>query len=159
MKGKMDGVARRADEAAQKLLPERPHHLCIDKRQYPTPSGFWYSGQSARLQYMTYLSDADRGVLLTMPFFEMRDEPDTLKPPKATPRGEAKKKMTFKDYQNRKKSVSPTDGDAPAKLDSQKPGAPAPKESGRSEEQKPSDRDSREPARSEKSRQEAQYAQ
>lgn len=155
MKGKMDGVARRAEGVAQRFLPERPHHLCIDaKRRFPNPTGFWYSGQSAGLQYMTYLSDADRGVLLTLPFFEIRDEPDTLKPPPNTAaRGEAKKKMTFKDYQNRKKSNSPTDNDASStKPDSQQAAATAPRESAKNEEQ-----NSRGLTRPEKSRQEAPY--
>ncbi|KAL1884341.1 hypothetical protein VTK73DRAFT_35 [Phialemonium thermophilum] len=111
MELRMEGAARRADRVAQRSLPHRPHHLCTDaKRRYPTPPGFWFMDDSARLQYMTYLSDADRGVLVTLPFFEIRDEPEEMaKPTPPVARGEVKKKMSFKDYQNRKKSTSPTE--------------------------------------------------
>lgn len=158
MKGKMDGAARRADGVARRVLPERPHHLCIDpKRRYPNPSGYWFSGPSAGLQYMTYLSDADRGVLLTRPFFEIHDEPDVPKPLKAAARGEAKKKMSFKDYQNRKKSTSPADNDPLAKLDSQRAGSAAPREGKRTQEPKPNHRDVREHVRPEKPQQEGHH--
>jgi len=117
----MDGVAevaKKVRRVAERVLPGRPHHLTLNpNRKYAPPSGFWFTGQSSRLQYLTNLSDADRGMLLTVPFFEIMDEPETANPVKAVLQGEAKKKMSMKDYKARKKSLSPTDNDATAKAD------------------------------------------
>lgn len=117
----MDGVAEVAKKAclvAERVLPGRPHHLTLNpNRKYTPPSGFWFTGTSSRLQYLTNLSDADRGMLLTVPFFEIMDEPEAVNPVKAVQRGEAKKKLSMKDYKARKKSTSPTDNDLSAKVD------------------------------------------
>ncbi|KAB5582779.1 hypothetical protein GE09DRAFT_282536 [Coniochaeta sp. 2T2.1] len=121
MEDKMDGVAEVAKKArlvAERVLPGRPHHLILNpNRKYPPPPGFWFTGQSSRLQYLTNLSDADRGMLLTVPFFEIMDEPDegTPAPAKVAQKGEVKKKMSMKDYRARK--TSPTEGDLSAKAD------------------------------------------
>jgi hypothetical protein len=113
MEDKMDGVAeaeRKVRIVADKILPPRPHHLTVTpNRKYPPQDGFGFTGLSARLQYMTFLSEADRGLLMTVPYFEIMDEPEFAPPVKTVLRTEAKKKMSIKDYQNRKKSNSPTD--------------------------------------------------
>lgn len=97
-------------QLADKVLPPQPHHLTAHMhRKYPVPDAFFFTGQSARLQYMTYLSDADRGFLTTVPSYEIMDEPEPAAPVKTAVRPEAKKKMSIKDYQNRKKSHSPGD--------------------------------------------------
>ena len=134
----MDGVAEVAKKArllAERVLPGRPHHLTLNpNRKYPTPPGFWFTGQSSRLQYLTNLSDADRGMLLTVPFFEIMDDPDEgSTPAKVAQKGEVKKKMSMKDYKARK--TSPTEGDLSVKADAKQgaaaPDASAPKEQDR----------------------------
>ncbi|KAB5585793.1 hypothetical protein GE09DRAFT_38485 [Coniochaeta sp. 2T2.1] len=121
MEDKMDGVAevdKKVRLLAERVLPGRPHHLTLNpNRKYPSPPGFWFTGQSSRLQYLTNLSDADRGMLLTVPFFEIMDEPDegTPAPAKVAQKGEAKKKMSMKDYKARK--TSPTEGEQLVKAD------------------------------------------
>jgi hypothetical protein len=97
-------------QLVDKILPPQPHHLTVHMhRKYPVPDAFFFTGQSARLQYMTYLSDADRGFLTTVPSYEIMDEPEPAPPVKTAVRPEVKKKMSIKDYQNRKKSNSPGD--------------------------------------------------
>lgn len=140
----MDGVAEVAKKAclvAERVLPGRPHHLTLNpNRKYAPPSGFWFTGTSSRLQYLTNLSDADRGMLLTVPFFEIMDEPETANPVKAVQRSEAKKKMSMKDYKARMKSTSPTDNDPPGKVEAKQSAAAvasAPEERGRSQKSRP----------------------
>lgn len=128
MKGTMDGAAKSADKVAQRILPDRPHHLSVSlTRRFPAPKGFWYTGQSAPLQYMTYVSEASRGILLTRPSYDIYEEtevaPATM-PAKVLAKGEVKKKMSIKDYQNRKKSVSPTDQELAAKAEAKANGVP-----------------------------------
>ena len=117
----MDGVAAAAKRAclvAEHILPQRPHHLTANPhRKYAPPSGFWFTGTSSRLQYLTNLSDADRGMLLTVPYFGIMDEPETANPVKAVKRGEARKKMSLKDYAAGKKPASPTDNGSSVKPD------------------------------------------
>ena len=104
---------------AQDLLPDRPHILTLSlDRRFPNPKGFWFTSSSSPLQYMTYLSAAQRGILLTRASYDMHDEPDnapvsmTLKPPA---KDTVKKKLSAKDYLSRKKSDSPTENDVPSK--------------------------------------------
>ncbi|KAK3946298.1 hypothetical protein QBC46DRAFT_3773 [Diplogelasinospora grovesii] len=134
MNGTMDGAAKSADKVAKRMLPESPHHLSLSlTRRYPAPSGFWFTGLSGPLQYITYLSDADRGVLLTRPSYEICicDEPEPAPLQTAArvlAKGDVvKKKLSIKDYQNRKKSVSPTDNDPPLKMDAKPNGGTQPK--------------------------------
>lgn len=69
------------------------------------------------------MSDADRGVLLTRPYFDICDEPDQspAKPSPAVRTGLKKtlNKMSFKDYKRQKEKVStsPTEHTVPGKLD------------------------------------------
>jgi hypothetical protein len=159
MEDKMDGVAAAAKKAclvAERVLPARPHHLTLNPhRKYAPPPGFWFTGTSSRLQYLTNLSDADRGMLLTVPYFEIMDEPENAKPVKAIVRGEAKKKMSIKDYQNRKKSVSPTDNDQSVKADAKQGGvgdATATKEKDKSQKSRPKETNGQHVSKPEKAR-------
>lgn len=119
----MEAAADRIRSVVKNLLPERPHHLSLyPNRKYPVPPNFWQ--HQSPLQYSTFLSDADRGVLLTRPYFDICDEPD---PEAATPKGPVRtgpkktmNKMSFKDYkrQKEKASTSPPENGVPGKPDS-----------------------------------------
>ncbi|KAK3392640.1 hypothetical protein B0T20DRAFT_360464 [Sordaria brevicollis] len=119
----MEGAEKNADRLAKHILPQRPHHLTLSLTdKYPEPAGFWYTGKSHRLQYTTYLSDCDRGILITRPSYDICEEPASAKsamPPKPAPlpNGEAKKKLSLKDYQNApvKENVKPDDAKAKSK--------------------------------------------
>lgn len=157
----MDGVAdvaKRARLVAERVLPGRPHHLTLNpNRKYAPPAGFWFTGTSSRLQYLTNLSDADRGMLLTVPYFEIMDEPEVANPVKAVQKGEAKKKMSMKDYKARKKSASPTDNDLSVKVDMKEgpaADATAPKEKDTSRESRSEETNGHLVARSEAARSE-----
>lgn len=120
----MDVAAQEITKLAKRILPDRPFHLSVSPTgRYPVPPGLWPN--TSPLQYTTFVSDADRGILLARPYFDIQQEPP--KPPSgaasssgnpagASGKGETKKpvtKMSFKDYQeqkNRKRlSGSPTD--------------------------------------------------
>lgn len=110
----LPAAAQRVDSLAQRMFPERPHHLSVSPtRRYPVPPDFFH--QYSQLEYMTFLSDTDRGILLTRPYYDIReDQSDSLAPnsTSAIPRSETKKtmnKMSFKDYQQSraKKVASP----------------------------------------------------
>ncbi|KAK4465924.1 hypothetical protein QBC42DRAFT_167857 [Cladorrhinum samala] len=111
----MDGAKKNAEYVAQHLLPDRPYHLSLHHdRRYPKPEGFWFTGPSAALQYQTYLSDADRGVLFTLPPWAISEESSQTMPiaKSSESKGEAKKKLSVKEHLNRKKSPqSPLDND------------------------------------------------
>jgi hypothetical protein len=55
---------------------------------------------------MTLLSDADRGVLLTRSYYDMREEPSKPVPKEVTAlaKGGEKKKLSLSDYKNKKTS-------------------------------------------------------
>ena len=139
----MDGAAKSIEQLAQRILPDRPYHLAVSgTSRYPEPKGFWFTGPSLHLQYMTFISGADRGILFTRPGFDIEEQPESAAPTmhaKMLAKGEPKKKMSFKDYQNRKKSASPPDNEASAKAEVKANGAvdtKARKENGIAEEPK-----------------------
>ncbi|KAK5660851.1 hypothetical protein OQA88_12222 [Cercophora sp. LCS_1] len=117
MKETMDGAAKSIDKVAQRILPAHPHHLSLSlDRRYPKPSGFWFEGKSQALQYMTFVSDADRGILIARPSYDICEEekPAAPMPVKELAKGEVKKKLSIKDYQKKKNSpVSPTESAPP----------------------------------------------
>ncbi|OIW27450.1 hypothetical protein CONLIGDRAFT_431206 [Coniochaeta ligniaria NRRL 30616] len=160
MEDKMDGVAEVAKKAclvAERVLPGRPHHLTlVPNRKYAPPSGFWFTGTSSRLQYLTNLSDADRGMLLTVPYFEIMNEPEAANPVKTVQKGEAKKKLSMKDYKARKKSTSPTDNDLSVKADMKQGDAAvdatAPNDKDKSRESRPKETNGHPVAKSEMAR-------
>ena len=117
MKETMDGAAKNADKVAQRILPDRPHHLSLSfDSQFPKPGGWWFTGASAPLQYMTYISDAQRGILLTRAAFEISEGPPSMAT-KVIAKGEVKKKLSLMDYQNKKKSASPTENERSGKAE------------------------------------------
>lgn len=113
----MEAAAKTVELLTQRHLPEKPHNLSASpdwRHTKPTtesrPFEEW---NSQRLQYSTFLSEADRGVLLTRPYYDMREEP-----PKPVPRevnalssknSSEKKKLSLSDYKNKK-----TTGAAPS---------------------------------------------
>lgn len=117
----MEEAADRIRSVVKNLLPERPHHLSLyPDRKYQVPPNFWQ--HQSPLQYSTFVSDADRGVLLTRPYFDICDEPEPNSTPLGAVRNGPKKtlnKMSFKDYkkQKEKASTSPTENGVPGKPD------------------------------------------
>ena len=122
----MEAAAKVVDSLANDhriRLPTEPHHLSYSpdwKYRYPPdprrPFEEWYH---PRLQYATFCSDADRGVLLTRPAYDMREE--LIKPaPKeinALARVGEKKKLSLSDYKN-KKTATPTAANTPITVSS-----------------------------------------
>ncbi|KAJ4307043.1 hypothetical protein N0V88_000418 [Collariella sp. IMI 366227] len=107
----MDGAEKSIQKVAEQTLPTQPHHLCLSfGKRFPQSKGWWYHDLSVPLQYTTYISAGQRGVLLTRAAFEIVDEPQQ---PMATKplasKGEVKKKMSLMDYKNKKKSASPVE--------------------------------------------------
>lgn len=104
----MEAAAKSVELLSQRILPDEPHHLSyLPDWRYRTPHGKparfdeWHN---TRLQYLTFVSDADRGVLLTRPDYDMREEI-----PKPAPRevsalskaGGEKKKLSLSDYKKK----------------------------------------------------------
>ncbi|KAK2605961.1 hypothetical protein QQS21_003687 [Conoideocrella luteorostrata] len=119
----MEAAAKTVEVLSKRILPEKPHHLAGSTtwRYRPPPEGEETESRGAkrrfeewrnpRLQYLTFLSEADRGTLFTRPYYDMREEP--LKPvprevsalSKAGGTGE-KKKLSLSDYKNKKTGVT-----------------------------------------------------
>lgn len=122
-------VAAERIRSVKKLLPERPHHLALSLgRKYPVPPNFW--DHQSPLQYSTFLSDADRGLLLTRPYYDICDEPEAPLPTRqSTPLAGAKKagnKMTLEVWKSKKVATSPTEnGVLGGKVDDKKQRPPA----------------------------------
>ncbi|KPM37196.1 hypothetical protein AK830_g9358 [Neonectria ditissima] len=114
----MEAAAKTVQLLTQRILPEKPHHLSYSPDwQYRIPvndakSKRFEEWDNTRLQYATLLSEADRGVLLTRSYYDMRVEP-----PKPIPRevntlakaGNEKKKLSLSDYKNKKTSGATSD--------------------------------------------------
>ncbi|KFA66632.1 hypothetical protein S40285_03048 [Stachybotrys chlorohalonatus IBT 40285] len=108
----MDAAAKSIELLTQRKLPENPHHLSYypDWRYRQPPADDrstrrFEEWHQTRLQYLTFVSEADRGILFTRSDYDMRDEP-----PKPPPRdvlalagkGGEKKKLSLSDYKNKK---------------------------------------------------------
>jgi hypothetical protein len=119
MKETMDGAENDADIVAKHILPEPPHHLSLYfDRRFPKPDDWWFRGASGALQYMTYISAGERGLLTTRAAFETCEEPPP--PPMSTKllaKGDVKKKLSLMDYRNRIKSASPVENGMPSKAE------------------------------------------
>lgn len=129
----MDGAAERVANLVERILPDRPYHLSISPTErHAAPAGFWQD--NSRLQYSTYVSGADRGVLLTRPHYDILEEPKaavgSASANALTSRPDAKKtinKMSFRDYQQNKQkklSESPPDTGSSANTDQRQAQAP-----------------------------------
>lgn len=128
----METSADKIRSVVKNLLPERPHHLSLyPDRKYPVPPNYWH--HQSPLQYSTFISDADRGVLLTRPYFDICDEPDPspVNPQPAVRTGPKKtlNKMSFKDYKKQKEKAptSPMENGVPGKLEERRSHASAAK--------------------------------
>ncbi|KAF4983120.1 hypothetical protein FDECE_17370 [Fusarium decemcellulare] len=117
----MEAATKTVQQLTQRILPEKPHHLSYSPDwRYHIPANEsrqkhpeeW---ENTRLQYSTLVSEADRGVLLTRSYYDMRVEP-----PKPVPRdvgllakGGEKKKLSLSDYKNKKTSGVASDTTTP----------------------------------------------
>ncbi|KAK4190262.1 hypothetical protein QBC35DRAFT_86871 [Podospora australis] len=116
MKGTMDGAKRNAEKVAQHILPDRPYHLSLSHdHQSPKPDRWCFTGgststssdpeaTSVRLQYQTFLSDADRGILFTLPPWVVHEEQPQMPVKPIAKVGEVKKKLSLAEHLSRKKS-------------------------------------------------------
>ncbi|KYK55757.1 hypothetical protein DCS_07721 [Drechmeria coniospora] len=134
----MDAAAKTVESLSQHVLPEKPHHLSYnphwrfrprhqDAAHEAIKSSRFEEWHNTRLQYMTLVSQADRGTLLTRSYYDMREEP-----PKPVPRevaalarsGVEKKKLSLSDYKNKKtalpSSSSPPDHSAARKSETER---------------------------------------
>ncbi|OTA65233.1 hypothetical protein K449DRAFT_403836 [Hypoxylon sp. EC38] len=128
----MEEATKTIEKLVKNILPPQPHFLSLDttQRYRPRADDKRLEEQDIRpLQYTTFLSDADRGILLTRAYFDVREEPvnptnatDTPTPRRSDP-SKPKTKLSLKDYKNRKKSP---DGEEPPKLSAQPTKANAP---------------------------------
>ncbi|ERS95035.1 hypothetical protein HMPREF1624_08524 [Sporothrix schenckii ATCC 58251] len=78
----MDVAAQEINKLVQRILPDRPYHLSVSATgRYPVPPGLWPN--TSPLQYTTFVSEADRGILLTRPYFDIQleteDDPNNTK--------------------------------------------------------------------------------
>ncbi|KAM0277911.1 hypothetical protein ACHAQH_005454 [Verticillium albo-atrum] len=114
----MDAAAKKVQVLAHSALPDRPYHLArtIDKRYRVPPENLRLREEEEvrPLQYMTLLSDVDRGLLLTRPYYDMREEPSN---PHAAKEAVAKvdrkvTKLSLSDYKNKQKRPSPSPPDS-----------------------------------------------
>lgn len=120
----MEEATKTIDTLVKNILPFKAHYLSLDtSRRYPPHADDKrLEEQDIRpLQYTTFVSDADRGIILTRAYFDIREE--TATPANATstptprrndPNNKPKTKLSLKDYKNRKKSPGP-DGEEPPK--------------------------------------------
>lgn len=122
----MEAAAKKVQLLAQRILPDRPHHLSVSPDQRfrvpPDHSKAFEEFKHQRLQYMTLLSDADRGMLLTRPYYDMREEPPipaANKDLNAKMEKKAVTKLSLSDYKNKQKKVSasPPGSGATPKID------------------------------------------
>ncbi|KAI0831576.1 hypothetical protein F5Y06DRAFT_200663 [Hypoxylon sp. FL0890] len=121
----MEQATKTIEKLVKNILPPQPHFLSLDttRRYRPHADDKRLEEQDIRhLQYSTFLSDADRGILLTRAYFDVREEPvnptnaiDTPTPRRSDP-NKPKTKLSLKDYKNRKKSP---DGEEPPKSSAQ----------------------------------------
>ncbi|KZL77570.1 hypothetical protein CT0861_06871 [Colletotrichum tofieldiae] len=115
----MEAAAKKVQLLAQRILPDRPHHLSVSPDQRfrvpPDHRKLFEEFKHPRLQYMTLLSDADRGMLLTRPYYDMREEPPNPTAPKESNAKMEKKavtKLSLSDYKNKQKKVSDSPPDS-----------------------------------------------
>lgn len=116
----MEAAAEQVKLLRQDILPDRPHHLSFssDQRYRVAPDAQAPEEHiHRRLQYMTLISDGDRGVLLTRSYDDMREEPPTpsAKDTVAPSRSDKKPatKMSLNDYKNKVKQKSQSPLPAP----------------------------------------------
>ncbi|PTB43394.1 hypothetical protein M441DRAFT_45349 [Trichoderma asperellum CBS 433.97] len=128
----MEAARKTIEVLGQRILPERPHHLAFHPEWRYRPShgdsNSFEEWHHPRLQYLTLLSEADRGVLLTKSDYDMREEPVKPLPREvnALAKGGEKKKLSLSDYKNKKtgatSSTSPPEPSIAKKKESERAG-------------------------------------
>ncbi|KAH8196494.1 hypothetical protein TruAng_009324 [Truncatella angustata] len=118
-------AAAKSIKSLVSVLPDRPHQLSIspDTRYHLQPNDTRLEEDVIRpLQYMTYLFDVDRGLLLTRAYSDIRaEESHAPKPAKPPPDpNKPRTKVSLSDYKKKKQDI-----DSNASTPSSKP-APAP---------------------------------
>ncbi|KAG6004109.1 hypothetical protein E4U21_001380 [Claviceps maximensis] len=123
----MEAAAKTVEVVSKRILPEKPHHLSFSStwRHRPHPEDDeipeshvakrrFEEWHTTRLQYLTFLSEADRGTLLTRSYYDMREEPSKPVPRDVSALAKAgvatgeKKKLSLSDYKNKKTALVPT---------------------------------------------------
>jgi hypothetical protein len=109
----MEAAAKQIRALTQRALPDLPHNLSFspDSRYRVNPESQNYEEFVHRhLQYTTFISDGDRGVLFTRPYYDMREEPPTPSARDAAapsrPDRKPATKMSLSDYKNKVKQTS-----------------------------------------------------
>ncbi|KAL7795247.1 hypothetical protein V8C37DRAFT_48310 [Trichoderma ceciliae] len=128
----MEAARKTIEVLSQRILPERPHHLAFHPEWRFRPShgdsNHFEEWHHPRLQYLTLLSEADRGVLFTKSDYDMREEPVKPLPREvnALAKGGEKKKLSLSDYRNKKtgatSSTSPPEPSIAKKKESERAG-------------------------------------
>lgn len=116
----MEEVAKTIEDTFKPILPREPHTLSLyPTLSYPpTRDPKQLEEQVCRpLQYTTFVSDADRGVLLARAYFDIREEDQTSHASsgpvaRASDPKKPKTKLSLKDYKSRKEAP---DGEATPK--------------------------------------------
>ncbi|KAI1764307.1 hypothetical protein GGR53DRAFT_494144 [Hypoxylon sp. FL1150] len=127
----MEEATKTIDTLVKNILPVKAHYLSLDTRRYRQHVDEKHLEEDVirPLQYTTFVSDAERGILLTRAYFDVREEPAnptnaTSTPlPRKTDPNKPKTKLSLKDYKNRKKSP---DGEEIPKPTAQLPKVNAP---------------------------------
>ncbi|KAM0465146.1 hypothetical protein ACHAPV_002141 [Trichoderma viride] len=128
----MEAARKTIEVLGQRILPGQPHHLAFHPEWRYRPShgdsSSFEEWHHPRLQYLTLLSEADRGVLLTKSDYDMREEPAKPLPREvnALAKGGEKKKLSLSDYKNKKtgatSSTSPPEPSIAKKKESERAG-------------------------------------
>ncbi|KAM0486093.1 hypothetical protein ACHAPX_000795 [Trichoderma viride] len=128
----MEAARNTIEVLGQRILPGQPHHLAFHPEWRYRPShgdsSSFEEWHHPRLQYLTLLSEADRGVLLTKSDYDMREEPVKPLPREvnALAKGGEKKKLSLSDYKNKKtgatSSTSPPEPSIAKKKESERAG-------------------------------------
>ncbi|XXG97672.1 hypothetical protein Hte_003979 [Hypoxylon texense] len=127
----MEEATKTIDTLVKNILPFKAHYLSVDTRRFRqhVDEKRLEEQEIRPLQYTTFVSDAERGILLTRAYFDVREEPAnpanaTNTPlPRKTDQSKPKTKLSLKDYKNRKKSP---DGEETPKPAAQPPKVNAP---------------------------------
>lgn len=112
----MEAAAETVRLLTHTILPERPHQLAqspdwrVTNEERPKRVEEW---DHSRLQYMTFVSDGDRGVLFTRNYYDIRPEPPrpVSREVNILSKGGAKK-LSLSDY-NKKKTGATTSASPP----------------------------------------------
>jgi hypothetical protein len=113
----MEAAAETVRLLTRTILPERPHQLAqspdwrVTNEERPKRMEEW---DHPRLQYMTFVSDGDRGVLFTRNYYDIRPEPPKpmLREVNVLARGGAKK-LSLSDYNKKKTTGANTSASPP----------------------------------------------